>query len=99
MARKGYRGEWLAKRKLGIKYGKQNVIKVAIGGAQDFIVLSKGRIIKFIEVKECHKKKFYPSPREKDQFSRIENLAKEHNAAFEVWVKYPYKEFKIDKII
>jgi penicillin-binding protein-related factor A (putative recombinase) len=89
--KKGYRSEYLAKQKLCDIFGKQNVIKVAIGGAQDFIVLQKGRVVKFVEVKECHKNKFSASARERTQFDRIKDMALEHGCSFELWIHYPHK--------
>ena len=60
--RKGYMAEYKTKKELIERYGKQNVLKVAIGGAVDFLVLKPGKnkIEKIVEVKECHKKKYYP---------------------------------------
>ena len=93
--KKGYRSELLAKKILQKRYGNLNVIKVAIGGAQDFIALEKGRVVKVVEVKECHQKKYYPSARDRLQLIRIRSFAKEHEADFEVWIKYPRQEFEI----
>lgn len=86
MARRGYLSELKAKKELQRQYGVLEVIKVAIGGAQDFIVVSQGRIIKIVEVKEVHGKKYYPTPREKAQIARIIELAANHNICAEMWV-------------
>ena len=93
--RKGYRAEYTAKKELIQKYGKENVLKVAIGGAVDFLVLKPGKnkIEKIIEVKECHKKKYYPTPREKIQFERLKEIGKKHSIKTEVWIKHPRNEF------
>ncbi len=96
MPRKGYRAEWLAKKELVAKYGKENVIKMAIGQTSDFIVLkpNSGRIEKIVEVKSTVKPKWYPKPREKDQMERLIALAKEHNIQLELWIKQPRKEWE-----
>ena len=76
--RKGYLAEYQAKQKLISEFGKENVIKVAIGGATDYIIVSGSQIVKIVEVKSA-KKKWYPKPREKRQIQRIVKFAKEHN--------------------
>jgi len=91
MARKGYYSEYKAKRELIDIWGKPNVIKVAIGGATDFIVVCQGKIIKVVEVKEAHKKKYYPRPNEKEQMRRIKEFAEIHGIRAEVWI-YKYKD-------
>jgi hypothetical protein len=98
--RKGYRYEYLAKLKLIEQYGKQNVLKLAIGQSADFIVLapSENRIEKIVEVKSTIKEKFYPKPREKKQFELIDRLAEEHHVPIEVWIKEgDKKDFEIKK--
>ncbi|MEM5777281.1 MAG: hypothetical protein QXJ06_02430 [Candidatus Aenigmatarchaeota archaeon] len=99
---KGYRYEYLAKQKLIEMYGKQNVIKLAIGQSADFIILSpnENKIEKIVEVKGTRKDKFYIKPREKIQFKYIDNLAKEHKIPVEVWIKTKGKGFEIkNKVI
>lgn len=98
--RKGYRAEYLAKKKLISEYGEENVIKIAIGGAQDYIVLkpNKNEIEMIIEIKECHKKKYYPRENEIYQFKRIVNLCKQHKIPGFVWIKFPRREWVIMKI-
>lgn len=93
--RKGYMAELKAKKELIEKYGKGNVLKVAIGGAVDFLVLSPGKnkIEKIVEVKECHKKKYYPTPREKIQFERLKQLGKVHSIKTELWIRHPRNDF------
>jgi len=99
--RKGYRAEYKAKKELIQKYGKENVLKVAIGGAVDFLVLSpkKNKIEKIVEVKECHKNKYYPTPREKLQFERLKEIGKKHSIKTELWIKYTRKDFIKKKLI
>ncbi|MBU5687929.1 MAG: hypothetical protein QW757_02080 [Candidatus Woesearchaeota archaeon] len=99
---KGYRYEYLAKQKLIEMYGKQNVIKLAIGQSADFIILSpnENKIEKIVEVKGTRKDKFYIKPREKIQFKCIDELAKEHKIPVEVWIKTKGKGFEIkNKVI
>ena len=99
--RKGYRAEYKAKKELIQKYGRGNVLKIAIGGAVDFLVLKPGRnkIEKIVEIKECHKKKYYPTPREKLQFERLKEIGKKHSIKTELWIKYPRKIFIKKKLI
>jgi len=93
--RKGYRAEYQAKKELIQKYGAENILKVAIGGAVDFLVIrpDSNKIEKIVEVKECHKNKFYPTPREKMQFERLEELGKKHSIETELWIKHPRNDF------
>jgi hypothetical protein len=86
--RKGYYAEHLAKRELISEFGSGNVIKVAIGGAQDFIIIQEGCLKKVIEVKECHQKKYYPSLREKNQMQRMILFCSEHHTLLELWIRY-----------
>jgi peptide subunit release factor 1 (eRF1) len=93
--RKGYRAEYQAKKELMDKYGKENILKVAIGGAVDFLVLSpnKNSIEKIVEVKECHKNKYYPCARERIQFERVKEIGKNHSVETELWIKHPRNDF------
>jgi hypothetical protein len=91
MAKKGYDAEYMCKQELSNEFGEHNVIKSAIGQAMDFVVLQKGRLIKLIEVKQCHLKKFYPKEREVVQFNRIKDMALEHGCSFELWIRFPKK--------
>jgi len=99
--RKGYRAEYKAKKELIQKYGKENVLKVAIGGAVDFLILNpnKNRIEKIVEVKECHKNKYYPTPREKLQFERLKKIGKTHSIKTELWIKHPRNDFIKKKLV
>lgn len=85
--RAGYQGEYRVKQKLIEEYGEENVIKTAIGGGQDYIVVNKGRLVKVVEVKEkSGDGKFYPNRREKKQFERIRKFAAEHGIIPELWI-------------
>lgn len=87
MARKGYEGEKQAKKELIEKYGFDSVIKVAIGGAMDFIVWKNKKVHMIVEVKECHSNKFYQN-KYKEQFSRISEFAKKNRIKAELWIYY-----------
>lgn len=90
MARKGYISENKCKKELIRKYGKFSVVKIAIGGAEDFLVVGRGELIKVVEVKEVHHKNYSPRPREKEQIKRIIEFAKHHLIPAELWI---YKYF------
>ena len=99
MTRKGYVAEYEVKKILQKQFGTNNVIKVAIGSfGSDYIVVGKGEIIKCVEVKECHKKKYYPSEKELSQFKRIKTFCDEHQITGEVWVRYLRKPLEISRI-
>lgn len=83
--RRGYKSEYRAKNELIDKYGKSSVIKVAIGGAEDFLIVKAGKLIKVVEVKETHKK-YYPKPREKKQIERIIKFAESNHILAELWI-------------
>ena len=99
--RKGYIAEYKAKKELIQKYGKGNVLKVAIGGAVDFLVLDpkKNKIKKIVEVKKTNKKKYYPRPREKIQLQRLKELGERHKIPIELWIKYPRNDFIKKKLM
>ena len=84
--RKGYRSEYTARKKLEKEFGRQNVLKLAIGQSADFIVLSpnENAIEKIVEVKK-RKEKYYKAEN-KDQHSKIVKLAIEHRIRYELWV-------------
>ena len=86
MVRRGYVSELKAKKELEKIYGKGNVIKVAIGGAEDFLVIGCGGLIKVVEVKEVHNRKYCPSKREKGQFERIVSFSTLHKIPAELWI-------------
>ncbi|MBU5689712.1 MAG: hypothetical protein QXM68_00670 [Candidatus Aenigmatarchaeota archaeon] len=96
---KGYRYEYAVKKKLIDDYGKQNVLKLAIGQSADFIVLApnQNKVEKIVEVKGTRKEKFYLKPREKIQFENIDKLAKEHNIPIEIWIKTKNNGFEIKR--
>ena len=87
--RKGYNAEYLCKRKLIKAFGKENVIKIAIGGSADFLVLkpSSNEILKIIEVKETKKKKWYPNEHDRNQFKVIKKISEEHKIPAEYWIR------------
>jgi Holliday junction resolvase len=75
------------------------VIKVAIGSfGSDFIVVKEGKLVKCVEVKECHGKKYYAMPKEKEQFARIKDFCDEHSIECELWIKYPNRGWSIENI-
>ncbi len=99
--RRGYAAEYLAKKKLIKIYGRQNVIKIAIGGSADFIILkpNEDKIEKIVEVKQTAKNKYYPRENEKEQLGLLRQLATEHNVPIEVWIKFRNrKDFEVVKI-
>jgi len=66
--RKGYGDEYRTKQMLVEQYGKDNVIKVAIGSfGADFLILNKGKLLKVVEVKGTRKNiiKAFPQVPEK----------------------------------
>ena len=99
MARKGYRAEYEAKQLLIQQYGKNNVLKLAIGQAVDFIILKPNskEIEKFVEVKKRNKKYYMCS--NKDQWIRILQMSKQHNIPVELWERKKGKKEFIVKII
>jgi len=85
--RKGYSDEYRTKQMLVEQYGKDNVIKVAIGSfGADFLILNKGKLVKVVEVKGTRKKVWYPLPREKEQLWRIFHFSQIHECEAEVWI-------------
>ncbi|UYL64935.1 MAG: hypothetical protein EJNHJLOP_00046 [Methanophagales virus PBV082] len=85
--RKGYGDEYRTKQLLIQQYGKDNVIKVAIGSfGADFLILNKGKLVKVVEVKGTRKNAWYPSPREKEQLQRIHHFSQTHNCKAELWI-------------
>jgi len=94
--RKGYEGEYRAKKELMEEFNRNEVIKVAIGSfGADYLVASCGEILKIIEVKTIHnKKKWYPSKREKEQIKRIIEFAKQHKINAYLWIYKCYGKGK-----
>lgn len=86
--RKGYFAEYFVKKILIKEYGKVNVIKVAIGGSEDFFCIKNGKIDKVVEVKETVKNKYYPSLRDKLQINKIKRFAKKHNVRAELFIVF-----------
>ena len=91
MSRLGYAGEYKVKKMLIDVHRKQNVVKAAIGQAFDYIVFvpNGNAISKIVEVKECHKSKYSPSARDKQQFRRILAFCDEHKCRSELWIIHP----------
>jgi len=88
--RKGYASEYIAKNKLVEEFGFLNVFKNAIcNQGADYLVFKEGRLIKAVEVKECHKDKYYPDPKQLSQFKRIKEFCDSHKIPNELWVHYP----------
>jgi hypothetical protein len=92
MSRQGYYAEYKCKKENEETYGVGNCIKVAIGGSSDYLIAYKGRLIKFIEVKETKKDTYYPSDRERQQFAKLVSLGKHHNIPVELWVYFKRKK-------
>jgi len=85
--RRGYCDEYRTKQILVEQYGKDNVIKVAIGSfGADFLILNKGKLVKVVEVKGTRKKIWHPLPREKEQLRRIFHFSQIHECEAEVWI-------------
>lgn len=87
--KKGYRAEYKAKQNLQKLFGKNNLFKIAIGGATDFLILSpkKNKILKLIEIKTTKKAKWYPGEHDFRQFKILEKIQKEHKIPVEYWIK------------
>lgn len=99
MSRKGYQAEYECKKKLIEEFGFLNVFKNAISNqGADYLVVMEGRLVKCVEVKECHGKKYYPLPDEKEQLKRILTFCEEHKIIGEVWIKYPNRGWEIKNI-
>lgn len=92
MSRQGYYAEYKCKKENEEEYGVGNCIKVAIGGSSDYLIAYKGKIIKFIEVKETKKDVYYPSNRERKQFAMLVSIGKHHCVPVELWVYFKRKK-------
>lgn len=92
MAKKGYQAEYKCKKENELQYGIGNCIKVAIGGSSDYLIAYKGKIIKFIEVKETKKDTYYPDDRERKQFAKLVSLGKHHQVPVELWIYFKRKK-------
>ena len=79
MTRKGYSAEYKCKKELMKQYGPRNVFKIAIGGAMDYFVVSKGKLIKTID-KTIEHLKGVNKMKEKEMFS---GFSKEKQAEYE----------------
>lgn len=86
--KRGYRAEYEAKQLLFKKYSPLQVFKIAVGGAMDFLVLSKNaKALKIIEVKNTNKKRWYPLPQEIKQYKRLCKIQKKLKIPIEYWIK------------
>lgn len=92
MSRQGYQAEYKCKKENAEIYGQLNVIKVAIGGSSDYMIAYRGRIIKFIEVKETKSDVYYPKLRERKQFAMLVSIGKHHQVPVELWVYFKRKK-------
>lgn len=92
MARQGYQAEYKCKKENEAIYGIGNCIKVAIGGSSDYLIAYKGKIIKFVEVKETKKDVYYPSDRERKQFAELVKIGIHHQVPVELWVYFKRKK-------
>jgi len=96
MSRKGYYSEYKIMQMLKKEYPECDIMRNPIA---DFMIIDKGRIIKIIEIKSIHQKKYYPKPRERIQIQRIKEFSIKHNVDSEIWldriVKGTGKEIEI----
>lgn len=92
MSRQGYYSEYRCKKENEEKYGVGNCIKIAIGGSSDYMIVYRGKIIKFIEVKETKKDTYYPSNRERKQFTMLVSIGKHHQVPVELWIYFKRKK-------
>ena len=88
MTRQGYSAEYRCKKENAEIYGKISVIKVAIGGSSDYLIAHRGKLIKFIEVKETKKSVYYPSLRERNQFKELVRMGRHHRIPVEIWIYF-----------
>lgn len=100
--KKGYKAEYEIKKKLEKEFSPKNVLKAAIGGATDFLVLEpkKRRILKLIEVKTTKKNSWYPSKHDLKQFKILKAIQKEHKISVEYWIKInrKWKNFGLKEV-
>lgn len=87
--KKGYKAEYQVKKELEKSFSKENIFKVAIGGAIDFFVLApnSAKILKLIEVKTTKKKNWYPGKHDFKQFLVLKEIQKNHKIKVEYWIK------------
>jgi Holliday junction resolvase len=100
--KRGYKAEYEVRKKLSKEYLPQNIVKVAIGGATDFLVLEpKGsKVLKIVEVKTTKKNQWYPGEHDIKQFKAIEKFSKNHQIPIEYWIKIKgqWKIFSLKEI-
>lgn len=95
MSRKGYYSEYKINQMLKKEYPDCDIIRNPIA---DFMVIKKGLIIAIIEIKSIHRKKFYPTAREKEQIIRIHNFTFKHDIDAFILVDRIGKKVKLEKI-
>jgi len=96
MARKGYLGEYKAKKELQGIYGKDAVIKVAIGSfGGDFLIITLGELLKVIEVKTTIKEKYSLDKKTREQIKRIKKFAQSQGVPAELWLYCKKKNNRI----
>lgn len=96
MSRKGYYSEYKINQLLKKEYPECDIIRNPIA---DFMVIKNGLIIKIIEIKSIHdRKKFYPTPREKEQIRRIKEFSSKHNIDSFILVDRINKRMELEKI-
>ena len=84
MVRQGYRGEYIAKRKLIETYGVENVIKTACNrGIPDYIILKP---LMGVEIKSSKRNKIYIKPREVKQWRATHQWMKIKRAPIDYWL-------------
>jgi Holliday junction resolvase len=94
--KKGYHAELKAKKELQELYGKDNIIKIAIGSlGADFLVITLGELLKVIEVKTTSKKKYSLDKRTREQIKRIIKFAQSQGVPAELWLYYKKKNSRI----
>lgn len=77
MSRKGYYAEYKVNQMLKKEFPDCDILRNPIC---DFMIIRDGKIIKLIEIKSTHEgRKFYPTPREKEQIERIKQFSIKHN--------------------
>lgn len=96
MTRKGYYSEYKINQILKKKYPDCDIMRNPIA---DFMIIQKGKIIKIIEVKSIHQKKFYPTPREKRQIKKIIKFSIKHDISSEIWIDRIGKGIEIKRLI
>ena len=96
MPRRGYTAELKVKKILLNRYGVDGVVKIAISQSGcDFLCMRHGILQEIVEVKETHKKKYYPSKKHKKQFIKILKFADYNKTPARLYVVIPRQKIKI----